>query len=107
MKKTVFLGILWVLSPMIVNAQNAQQVSEPQKIHLDFSQLSITEQGIFAFVSNNWVPVNTLYSDIQGFLAVIETRWICPRCLYNNSARAKTCERWYEVEKQYCGYPRP
>ncbi len=109
MKRSMVLGIFGMLFSIVSYAQSVDtQEPEPQKVYVEPEQLSFTNKAIFAFVAGEWVAVNAVNSDDNGvYIAAVQTRWICPLCLYNNRERAKTCERWYEVERELCGYPRP
>lgn len=113
MKKAVFLGIIGMLLPM-VSSYGEEQVKEPEKIYVQPSQVTIVDQGIFAFIKEQWEPVTAVYADAFGVYVVgianyPYTRWICRAsgCNYNNDGADTTCRRWDATRNKYCGAPRP
>ena len=109
MKRVDFLRVITIVFPIISYSQlvDLKQRCVPQKIYVEPSQLMFDNGEIFAQIEGQWRVVNSIYSDPRGYIAVIQTRWICPLCFYNNDERAKTCERWYQDRREYCRCPRP
>lgn len=105
MKAALFLVIGMIL-PMFSHAQEAKE----QRFNITPSQLAFTENGMFALIEGEWVPLEAVYSEAGGILAAIKkdpnlNRWICV-CKYNNNGWDTTCQRVYGNGEK-CGLPRP
>lgn len=109
MKTIVLLAFIGILLPVASYAQSAKE-SEIQKIYIKPSQFTFTDEGMFAYVESEWIPVSSLYSDAEGvYLAYSKypwMRWICT-CGYNNYGGDQTCQRRDEINGKLCGRPRP
>lgn len=110
--KYILLLILSLLPPVAFYGHSSLQVlTEEAKVYINPSQLVFTDQAMLAFIEGEWVPIDALYKDSQGYLASIKkdpnlNRWLCPNCRYNNNGWDKTCQREYGNGEK-CGYPRP
>lgn len=109
MKKSLVLGILAMMLPLVSQAQEMEEI-ELQKIYVEPSQVAFAYGGMFAYIGGEWVPLDAIYSDTGGLLASIKKdpnidRWICV-CRYNNNGWDKTCQREYGNGEK-CGLPRP
>jgi hypothetical protein len=82
------------------NGQETEK-EESEKIYIIPKQLSFTEREIYAYIDKEWALVNTIGSDPSGLYVHLRvtnypyTRWLCPKCGYNNAGYSKTCQREY------------
>lgn len=112
MRRAIFWGIIGMVLPLV--SYSHEQAEEPEKIYVHPNQVSIGDQGIFAFIKDQWIPVTAVYADVFGVYIVgvanyPYTPWICrvPGCNYNNNGADTTCRRWDARKQQLCGGPRP
>jgi hypothetical protein len=74
-----------------------------QTIFIDSSQIHFSNHQIFAIISEDIIPINSLCGDYQGIFIEYECGvgyWVCPRCTRKN-------ELWDHPYCQYCSYVCP
>lgn len=64
--------------------------------------IEISREGIFAFIDNEWVEVDSLYRTAHGQYEVElkaeemskgSTSWVCPHCTEVNGFHRRTCKK--------------
>ena len=111
MKYLLFL-IIPLLLPLGFYGDSAlQPLTDETKIYINPSQVVLTDQVMLALIGGEWIPIDSLSKDSQGYLASIKkdpnlNRWICLNCRYNNNGWDRTCQREYGNGEK-CGHPRP
>lgn len=73
-----------------------------EKIYVHSNQVSVSQNGIYVNVNNQWIPTDSLHTDAQGIYvmsdALVDEKkwgpmyWICPECGYQNSFTSNACE---------------
>jgi len=63
-------------------------------------EIEVSSEGLFAFVDNNWVEVDSLYRVPSGQYEIelraeeserVATTWSCPHCGHINGFHRRTC----------------
>ncbi len=120
MKKIVinFLITFSVLSPIAGYSSNQSEAclekhlspcTDIEKIYIEPDQLVFMNNEIWAYVRGTWVSIPALFSDTLGLYIhnYPWTSWSCKQCGFINYGGDTTCQRLYQVNKKYCGAPRP
>ncbi len=70
--------------------QSEMLSNQYKKIYLQPEQITLTQDGIFVYIGNQWSSTDTLQSDAEGIYISQDERdwlqWKCPRCGYINSS---------------------
>jgi len=90
MKYALLIATVFALS--YGDCAEERRLESCEKVYVQPGQISITGEGIFVYVSNEWLAAEALHADALGVYAKAKWMWICSVCGYENSCCKPVCQ---------------
>jgi hypothetical protein len=83
-----FMGLIVFCN--LAFGQSEMLSNQYKKIYVQPEQITLTQDGIFVYLENQWISTDILQVDAEGIYVSQDERdwfhWKCPSCQYINSS---------------------
>jgi hypothetical protein len=94
----IFFLIIGFFSASQGFSYEQQGINRSEKIYVQLNQVSLSENGIYVNLNNEWIPTEAIHLDTEGLYVTDNAigDWKCPKCHHQN--------KWYHSHCQNCGH---